>query len=933
MTDTLLRIEALFHAALTVPAGERKAWLQTMESDPTIRDTVGELLANDDQTHNPLQPALLAVLRLDHSTPQRIGRYRVVGELGEGGMSNVLLAERDIDGRPQRVALKLLYGASTASLRRKAARERALLAALNHRGIASLIDGGESDEGVPYLVMEHVEGIPLLRYLSEQRPSQRERLLLFRQICLAIEHAHQRLILHLDLKPSNVLVRADGSTALIDFGIGQGLDDLDTGERTAAFTPIYAAPEQRSGAAMTTGTDVYMAGLLLVEILTDGALSQRARRKRHDPPNVALSEAPIRDALKGDLSRLVAHATAPAVEDRYPSITALRMDIDHYLEGRMLAASRQAWWVRGMKFCRRNRWPLTGASAAALLAIAFVVQLSEQRSRALAAEQNALLAQDMQASVLLALSPPGNPQAQARIKALLQRERLRLQDSSSAHARDPGWRSIASVVAVAEIYVSIGDPEPALKAANGALQLLGDMQRSRRGADDDLLARALAVRGQAFNGLERYAEAEADFERMMTLRRRNSRQDPQILAAAWMLYGKAAIEWQDFATAEQALASVQSLTADMTASNMATSNSVERIELAIAKLDAASGSNDALGLAAQRKQALLDLANTTLDPRSPLWIDVRMAVSRWHQIEGKPDIALAEAQRALAQSQQLFGERSIVTATIENNLGTMLADLGRYREALARFDQARAVQARLSPDKATVLAAIDINRCSAYYNLGDYALAANSAQAALDALPQTHVAYRRLRNIGLSNLARARSEQGQHAAAIRSARQMLSDPWLKTAAPLENAFGKISMFIVLLNAGALDEAQSILDETSPVLEKNLPADHSAFIYMARRRGLLAAARGRFEDADQAFGIALARMDASHDDPVTRAEIRVARAQAAQRLGDGTRAKVLLEQALPILRAETSAASRWLNEAEQLFQTLSTSGADRPAATR
>ena len=917
MTDTLLRIEALFHAALTVPAGEREAWLQTMESDPTIRETVGELLTNDDQTHNPLQPALLAALRLDHSTPQRIGRYRVVGDLGEGGMSNVLLAERDIDGRPQRVALKLLYGASTASLRRKAARERALLAALNHRGIASLIDGGESDEGVPYLVMEHVEGIPLLRYLSEQRPSQRERLLLFRQICLAIEHAHQRLILHLDLKPSNVLVRADGSTALIDFGIGQGLDDLDTGERTAAFTPIYAAPEQRSGAAMTTGTDVYMAGLLLVEILTDGALSQRARQKRHDPPNVALSQAPIRDALKGDLLRLVAHATAPAVEDRYPSITALRMDIDHYLEGRMLAASRQAWWVRGAKFCRRNRWPLTGASAAALLAIAFVAQLSEQRSRALAAEQNALLAQDMQASVLLALSPPGNPQAQARIKALLQRERLRLQDSSNALARDPGWRSIASVVAVAEIYVSIGDPEPALKAANGALQLLGDMQRSRRGVDDDLLARALAVRGQALNGLERYEEAEADFERMMTLRRRNSRQDPQTLAAAWMLYGKAAIEWQDFAKAEQALARVQSLTADM-----ATSSNADRIELKIALLDAASGSNQALAVGVRRKQALQELANTTLDPLSPLWIDVRMAVSRWHQIEGKPDIALAEAERALAQSQQLFGERSIVTATIENNLGTMLADLSRYREAVARFDQARAVQSRLSPDKTTVLATIDINRCRAYYNLGDYALAANSAQAALDALPQTHAAYRRLRNIGLSNLARARSGLNQHTAALQTARQMLSDPWLKAAPPLENAFGKISMFIVMLNAGALDEAESILDETSPVLEKNLPPDHSAFIYMARRRGLLAAARGRFEDADRAFGLALARMDASHDDPLTRAEILVARAEVAERLGDGTRAKALIAQALPILRAQSPAAAEWLTKAEQLLQTLS-----------
>ena len=930
MTDALSRIETLFHAALSLPPEARAVWLRTAEQDPTIRDTVDALLANDDATDNPLRPALLAALSADDAGPQRIGRYRLIGELGQGGMAGVWLAERDIDGRAQRVALKRLHGASTAALRRRAARERALLAALNHRGIASLIDGGETDDGTPYFVMEYVEGEPLLRYLAEQRPSQRERLQLFRQICLAIEHAHQRLILHLDLKPSNVLVRADGSTALIDFGIGRALDHGGTaehrGERTAAFTPIYAAPELRDGRALTTATDVYMAGLLLVEMLSDGTLSRRARDAaagdaRSTP---ALSDPAIRRVLNGDLSRLVARATAHDPDDRYASIAALRMDVEHFMEGRMLAASQQAWWVRGGKFCRRNRWPLLGAGAAALLAMAFVLQLSVERTRALAAEKNALLAQDLQSSLLVALSPGGNPQAQARIEALLQRERQRLRDSGDPRALDPAWRTIASIVAVAEIYVAIGDPEPALKSADEALRLFTEprvTQRLRDGRDDDLLARAHAARGQALNALERYADAEPAFARMRALREGHRREDPQALANALLLQGKAAIEWRDFALAERTLSDAQTLAA--TASPQRSFPA----ELAIARLDAASESGEASAQGVQRSAALLALAETSLEATSPLWIETWLALSRWRQVEGKPQAALADAQRARDRAQQLFGERSVVTATIDNNLGTMLADLGRYREALMHFDRARATQARLSPDKVAVLASIDINRCRAHYHLGDYAQAASSAQAALDALPDTHAAYRRLRNIAWSNLARARSELGQHPAALQAARRMLSDPWLRAAPPLERAFGRISMFVVLLNAGALDEAQAILDQTTPVLDAELPAGHPTFIYMARRRGLLAATRGRFDEADRAFGLALTRMDATDDDPLTRAEIQASRAHAVARLGDPARARQLLTQALPVLRAETSPDARPRIEAEALLRSLS-SGATR-----
>ena len=455
-----------------------------------------------------------------------------------------------------------------------------------------------------------------------------------------------------------------------------------------------------------------MAGLLLVEMLSDGALSRRARAAatgearsngRHRPSAVSDPAIPPRPRRR-PVADWSPAPTAHDPDERYASIAALRMDVEHFLEGRMLAASPQTWWVRGGKFCRRNRWPLLGAGAAALLAMAFVLQLSVERTRALAAAKNALLAQDLQSSLLVALSPGGNPQAQARIEALLQRERERLRDSGDPRALDPAWRTIASIVAVAEIYVAIGDPEPALKSADEALRLLAEpraTQRLRDGRDDDLLARAHAARGQALNALERYADAEPAFARMRALREGHRREDRR----RWR--PRCCCRPRRRSMARFAKASARDRSAEWPL-RIAAAQLPGR--LAIARLDAASESGEASAQGAQRSEALLALAETGLEATSPLWIETWLALSRWRQVEGKPQAALADAQRARDRAQQLFGERSVVTATIDNNLGTMLADLGR-REALTH-SIARARPERLSRDTGAVCNH-RLNRCRA----------------------------------------------------------------------------------------------------------------------------------------------------------------------------------------------------------------------------
>jgi hypothetical protein len=219
----------------------------------------------------------------------------------------------------------------------------------------------------------------------------------------------------------------------------------------------------------------------LYEILSDGGFSERKRHQQNVVIADVLAEKSTRASIGNDLRRAIACATETRAADRYPSIAAFRTDIDHFLAGRMLSASRQRWWVRSGKFCRRNVWPLASAAVFGLLIGAFVLQLSQERSRARAAEKNALVAQDMQASVLLALSPPGNPQAQAKIQELLKNERLHPIDGVDARNDDGSWRSIDSVVTVAEVYALIGDPEPALKTSDAALRMIDGMPAAGAG--------------------------------------------------------------------------------------------------------------------------------------------------------------------------------------------------------------------------------------------------------------------------------------------------------------------------------------------------------------------------------------------------------------------------------------------------------------------
>ena len=320
------------------------------------------------------------------NTGRRIGSYRLVRELGRGGMGAVWLATRADEEFRKTVAMKLLKrGTDTDEVLRRFRAEREILARLEHPHIARLLDGGTTDDGLPYFVMEYVDGVPLTEFVEAQKLSLGQRLELFLKICGAVQFAHQNLVVHRDLKPANILVTAAGEPKLLDFGIAKLLDPEEAWELTEAgrdrFTPAYASPEQIRGEPVTTVSEIYSLGALLYEVTT----GERAHRFAAAHPTTAelqhlvLASEPARPslvapperraALRGDLDTIILRALAKEPARRYPSAGNFADDLRRHLTGRVVLARPDTLGYRAGKFFARNK---VATAAAALLALSLV---------------------------------------------------------------------------------------------------------------------------------------------------------------------------------------------------------------------------------------------------------------------------------------------------------------------------------------------------------------------------------------------------------------------------------------------------------------------------------------------------------------------------------------------------------------------------------
>jgi tetratricopeptide (TPR) repeat protein len=348
--DVDARALRLLDGALELEPSAREAWIgQACGDDVVLLDRTLALLRAGQKSHRLLTGGAAAAAR-EHEAPARVGAYRITGLIGQGGMGAVYRGERDAGDFQHAAAIKLVRpGALSDALVDRFQRERQILASLSHAHIARLFDGGETPAGEPYMIMELVDGVPLDVWMEREAPALDRKVAMFMAVCSAVAFAHQNLIVHRDITPSNILVSADGAPKLIDFGIsrppesGQGSGRQDQAGPTSA-TPGFAAPERRAGDSATTLTDVYSLGVLLGR-LTEG----------------------VRDL---DLKAIIACATATDPAARYVTVDALAADVAAWREGRAVAARRGGRRYQLSKFVLRHRWPVSAGLVSTILLVA-----------------------------------------------------------------------------------------------------------------------------------------------------------------------------------------------------------------------------------------------------------------------------------------------------------------------------------------------------------------------------------------------------------------------------------------------------------------------------------------------------------------------------------------------------------------------------------
>ena len=394
-------LEELFHAALARPTADRVVFLAgACDGDAELRAEVERLLEAHHHASAFVGGAVAGIERVAAALPangRQIGVYRIVRELGRGGMGTVYLGERADAQFEMRVAIKLIKrGMDSDAVLQRFRHERQILAGLDHPNIARLLDGGTTDDGLPYFVMEYVDGEPIDQYCRTRQLALDQRLHLFRDVCAAVSYAHQHLVVHRDIKPSNILVTTDGVPKLLDFGIAKLLDPGEEPSTLAtlfgaqAMTPQYASPEQLHGERITTVSDVYALGVMLYELLA-GARPYDVTAKSPDEIRRIVAEVAKPSAmaarrgegvmfrrLRGDLDAITMTAMRRDPAERYASVALFAEDLRRHAEGLPVVARGDLWMYRTARFVRRRKLGVAAAAAIVITLIGGVIATSWQ---------------------------------------------------------------------------------------------------------------------------------------------------------------------------------------------------------------------------------------------------------------------------------------------------------------------------------------------------------------------------------------------------------------------------------------------------------------------------------------------------------------------------------------------------------------------------
>jgi len=777
------RVDDLLDDALDLDAAERGAFLDhACAGDAALREEVGQLLRACDEADGFLEsPAReLGAAMLAAPEPElRIGPYRTTGVAGRGGMGVVYLAERDDEQFQMRVAIKVLpRGMEGGQAVRRFLDERQILARLQHPAIARLLDGGLTEEGLPYFVMEYVEGTPLDRYCDARGLGIAERLALFARVCEAVEYAHHNLVVHRDLKPANVLVTAASEVKLLDFGIarlaeaGPAARELTaTGRRW--MTAEFASPEQVRGEPVTTGSDVYALGVVLYRLLAGRSPYEPTGRTPHEVERAILETEPprpsdtvaagagagdsrrLRRRLRGDLDAIVLRAMRKEPARRYPSAEALRQDVLRHLDGRPVEARPGTRRYRAGRFVRRHRAPV---AAAAVLLLSLLGGMGGTLWQARAAARQAARAERVQ-SFLVGVFDQSDP------------ERMNGDSVTARQLLDEGARRIGVELrgepeTQARMYLLLGGIYRRLGVDGRAGEMLDRALALRtrlHGRDDPRTAEVLEQQGLLAIEQQRLPRAEGLMRETLAIRGRHLAADDTLVAQAQAGLAEAlyhAGRWDD---AERA------------------------IRLAL-RGDGRGGT--------LRGAAHLERLAAILNRR------------------GQTDSAIATARRALerrAGADRADGADRLTTHAAMMNLGRVYEAHGDFAAAEPLYRRAVAFdRRRLGPESRTTLA--DLSELAAVLEeQGRLAEAERLERAVIAASGRAYPASHPFPYAVRNNLAHALASQGRIAEAeplFRDAYQGLSRAYGPDHPDALAAEGSFATTLALL--GRMDQAEPLL---------------------------------------------------------------------------------------------------------------------------
>jgi eukaryotic-like serine/threonine-protein kinase len=674
MSERWQSVKAALHEAMALTGAERAEYLGTLAArDPLLSEEVESLLAADEADSRRFEtpaPALLDAGRQGNTfAGRRVGAYRLLTAIGAGGMGEIYRAVRDDDEYRQQVAVKLVRaGPGTSYIGERLRAERQILANLEHPNIARLLDGGTTADGVPYLVMELVDGVPIGDYCERHALGTAARLELFIAVCAAVQYAHRHMVIHRDLKPGNILVTAEGVPKLLDFGIAKILDPDGAipipGDLTLAplklFTPSYASPEQLKGESVTTATDVYSLGVILRELL-------------------AAPAAPAR--LDVDLKNILAMALRPEPERRYATVEQLAQDLRRHLAHLPVSARPDTLGYRFSTFIRRHR---VGATAAALVALALIAGLIASlyearvaRAALARATKESRAASEVTAyleSLFDAASPARTGGKPIEARALIDQGQLQIQ----AQLADEPLLRARMLAATGTLYCKIGQSAPCRSNLERALALV-----SAQGGGDPVararlqmqLAGAYNAAGRADEAIALLAAARPVFEAQQPL-------NDADLAAMWYELGQArrAKAQPD----EEVRALEQARRFQLAAGGgdgIATAATMGALSIAYADAERWS---DALSLA-QSRIALVRRAVGTDDVR---YVDAMADFGEVAQGAGR----LEEAEPALREATEgyarFYGHASDRTIDTELSLADVFSQRDKLHESIAAFRRA-----------------------------------------------------------------------------------------------------------------------------------------------------------------------------------------------------------------------------------------------------